>query len=163
MNQPIIDAAEFRRVLGHLPTGVVVVTSTVDGTPVGMSCNSFTSISLDPALVGFSVAHTSSTWPPIRTEGSFCINVLAQDHADLTRNFSRKGIDRFDGVDWAMRSSGPGLGGAVAWIDCTLWREYEAGDHMIVLGKVQAIEAAPDVPPLVFCKGAYGAFATALN
>lgn len=163
MNQQIIDPIEFRRVLGHLPTGVVVVTSTVGGRPVGMACNSFTSISLDPPLVGFSVAHTSSTWPPIRSEEGFCINVLAEDHAELTRNFSRKDIDRFEGVDWTMRSSGPGLSGAVAWIDCTLWREYEAGDHMIVLGKVEAIDSAPDVSPLVFCKGTYGAFATVLD
>ncbi len=106
MNHPIIDSAEFRRVLSHLPTGVVVVTSVVDGAPVGMACNSFTSISLDPALVGFSVAHTSSTWPPIRSAGRFCINVLAEDHAELTRNFSRKGIDRFSGVDWTERAGG---------------------------------------------------------
>lgn len=161
MNRSTIDATEFRRVLGHLPTGVVVVTAMVDNDPVGMACNSFTSISLDPALVGFCAAKTSSTWPPIRDAARFCINVMAEEHAELTQNFSRRGIDRFAGVEWAPRVSGPGLAGAVAWIDCTLWNEYEAGDHTIVLGQAGAIEAASEVSPLVFCKGSYGAFATA--
>lgn len=163
MNQPLIDSTEFRRVLGHLPTGVVVVTSVVNDEPVGIACNSFTSVSLEPALVGFCVATTSSTWPPIRDEARFCINVMAEDHAELTRNFSRKGIDRFAGVDWTPRTSGPGLVGAVAWIDCTLWNEYDAGDHTVVLGLAHSIEAAGDVPPLVFCRGSYGAFASEAN
>ena len=159
MNKPIIDSAEFRRILGHLPTGVVAVTSVGDDEPVGMACNSFISVSLDPALVGFCAATSSSTWPIIRNAGRFCVNVMAEDHADLTRNFSRKGIDRFEGVEWAPRSSGPGLEGAVAWIDCTLWHEYEAGDHTIVLGQVHTIEAASEVSPLVFYEGSSGAFA----
>lgn len=119
--------------------------------------NSFTSVSLDPPLVGFLPMKTSSTWPLLRETGRFCVNVLASHQEDTSRLFSRKGIDRFAGIDWHERSSGPGLEEAVAWIECELYAEQEAGDHTFVLGRVQHIDSAEGAKPLVFHRGSYTA------
>lgn len=149
---------EFRNVLGHLPTGVVVITGNSGGTPVGMSCNSFTSVSMAPPLVGFFPGMSSSTWPSIRDTGKFCVNILASHHDEVSKIFSRRGIDRFNEVEWSWRQSGPALADAVAWIDCELYSETQAGDHTLALGRVIGIEAQDDVDPLVFHKGKYGMF-----
>lgn len=154
--QNVIDPLEFRQALGNLPTGVVIMTAQGDDGPVGMSCNSFTSVSLEPPLIGIFPAKTSSTWPEIRKAGRFCINVAALHHDELTRNFSRKGVDRFAGVEWTDRASGPGLADAVAWIDCEIYSETDAGDHTFVLGRVTDFGVQEGVDPLVFHRGSYG-------
>jgi flavin reductase (DIM6/NTAB) family NADH-FMN oxidoreductase RutF/DNA-binding IclR family transcriptional regulator len=155
------DSAEFRRVLGHVPTGVVVVTSTgPDGEPVGMSVGSFTSVSLDPPLVGFLPARTSSTFPKIQQAGHFCVNVLSADQEDVCRSFARPG-DKFGGIDWtADNNQAPHLDGAVAWIDCSVESVSDAGDHYVVLGRVHDLQLANDLLPLVFFQGGYGRFAS---
>lgn len=156
---PTIDALTFRDVLGRWPSGVVVVTGTVDGAPSGMACNSFTSVSLDPPLVGFFPAVTSSTWPGIRAAGRFCVNVLASHHEKVSRTFAARGIDRFAQVPWHDRAGAPALDEAVAWIDCTLEAELPTGDHTLVLGRVVAMHANESGEPLVFHRGRYGAVA----
>jgi 3-hydroxy-9,10-secoandrosta-1,3,5(10)-triene-9,17-dione monooxygenase reductase component len=154
-----LPAAGLRRVLGHLPTGVVVLAAEVDSRPVGMACNSFTSVSLDPPLVSFSVAHASSTWPRLRRSGRFCANILASHHDELSRIFSRRGADRWLDVARHRRWGGPGLDDAVAWIDCEIANEYEAGDHVIVVSAVAEIEVHEDGhDPLLFFRGEYGSF-----
>jgi flavin reductase (DIM6/NTAB) family NADH-FMN oxidoreductase RutF len=150
-----LNLSEFRAVLGHYPTGVVVVTGFDDGQPTGMSCNSFTSVSLDPPLVGFFPAVTSSTWPSIRNSGRFCVNILASHHSELSRTFSRRDIDRFAGVPWSSGPTGPRLDEAVAWLDCELFDETPAGDHTLALGLVSKMSAAAEVEPLVFHRGGY--------
>ncbi|TFC80560.1 flavin reductase [Cryobacterium sp. TMS1-20-1] len=157
MNSTAIDPLDFRKVLGQWPSGVVVVTGMVDNEPIGMSCNSFSSVSLDPPLVGIFVASTSSTWPGIRDSGSFTINVLASHHEELSRNFSRRGVDRFRDVLWSRRPSGPALDEAVAWIECELFAELETGDHTLALGRVTAIEMQDGLEPLIFHRGQYSA------
>ncbi|MGM0930446.1 MAG: flavin reductase family protein [Actinomycetota bacterium] len=159
MTSVTFDDADFRKVLGHLPTGVVVITALTDRQPIGMSCNSFTSVSLQPPLVGFFPALSSSTWPGIRDSGKFCVNILASHHDELSRAFSRRNEDRFAGVEWSERASGPGLAEAVAWIDCDLHSQAEAGDHVLALGRVTGFEAREDAEPLVFHRGQYGMFA----
>ncbi|MFJ9900909.1 flavin reductase family protein [Streptomyces sp. NPDC091280] len=155
-----LDASEFRRVLGHLPTGVTVVTAyAADGTLAGMAANSLTSVSLDPPLILICPAKTSTTWPAMREAGTFCVNVMASHHEPLCRTFARRGTDRFADVAWHSRSTGPGLDEALAWLECEIVEEYEAGDHTIVLATVTAIEAATTGGPLVFFKGQYGTFA----
>jgi flavin reductase (DIM6/NTAB) family NADH-FMN oxidoreductase RutF len=99
----------MRDVLGHFATGVVVVTARqTDGTLLGFTCQSFASLSLDPPLISFAPARSSSTWPRIREAKNFCVNVLAADHRDLSAGFARSGtaVDKFAGVDWCPAPSG---------------------------------------------------------
>jgi 3-hydroxy-9,10-secoandrosta-1,3,5(10)-triene-9,17-dione monooxygenase reductase component len=155
-----IDPRRFRDVLGHLPTGVTVITSHGGGGPVGMAANSVTSVSLDPPLVLFCPAKSSTTWPALRQTGAFCINVMAGHHEELTRQFAAKETDRFAGVAYTVRDAGPALSDAVAWVECRLRDEHDAGDHTIVVADVVAIEATQsgEIEPLVFFKGRYGSF-----
>jgi 3-hydroxy-9,10-secoandrosta-1,3,5(10)-triene-9,17-dione monooxygenase reductase component len=153
-----IEPARFRRVLSHLPTGVTVITADgVDG-PVGMACNSFSSVSLDPPLVSFCPARSSATWPALRDAGGFCVNFMADHHEEVTRAFARKGVDRFAGIAHHPRARGPALEDAVAWLDCEIRAEHEAGDHLIVVAEVVGLDARPDGAPLVFFRGGYGTF-----
>lgn len=154
-----IDPANFRHVLGHLPTGVTIITAQGPQGPVGMACNSFTSVSLTPPLASFCAGLTSTTWPSIRESGRFCVNILGDNHEDVCRMFARRGVDRFAHGGWDERPGGPGLRDAVAWIDCEIAALHEAGDHELVIGRVMAIDTGdPEATPLVFHRGAYGSF-----
>jgi len=146
-------------VLAHLPTGVTVITAYgADGEPTGMAANSVTSLSLDPPLILFCPARSSTTWPRIRAAGAFCVNVMAGHHEETTRRFALKDAERFAGVEYEERPTGPALTDAVAWIECRLEAEHEGGDHTIVVGRVVDLEGAPDAEPLVFFRGRYGGF-----
>lgn len=154
-----IDEARFRQVLGHFATGVTVVTGEDGAGPVGLSVNSFTSVSLDPPLVAFSVARRSTTWPRIRETGRFTVNILAADQEAVSRRFAAAGADRFEGLGWHPSPSGsPVLDGALAWIDATVEAEHDAGDHLMVIGLVSGLEVAREGAPLVFYRGGYGRF-----
>jgi flavin reductase (DIM6/NTAB) family NADH-FMN oxidoreductase RutF len=156
---PAVDPAVMREVLGHFATGVVVVTARAGDSLLGFTCQSFASLSLDPPLVSFAPARTSSTWPRIRDTGAFCVNVLAADHRELSIGFARSGtaVDKFAGVDWYPAPSGaPVLDGVSAWVDCTLWAEHDGGDHTIVVGRVLDLGADPARLPLLFYRGGYG-------
>jgi len=153
-----ITGDEFRRTLGHLPTGVTVIAAEGNQGPVGMAANSVTSVSLDPPLVLFCPAKSSDTWPLIRAARRFCINVVAHLGEELTRRFARKGADRFEGVKWHSRDAGPGLDDAVAWIDCSLREEHDAGDHTIAVADVTALATAESSEPLLFLHGRFGRF-----
>jgi 3-hydroxy-9,10-secoandrosta-1,3,5(10)-triene-9,17-dione monooxygenase reductase component len=148
----------FRRVLGHLPTGVTIVTAYGGEEPVGLAANSVTSVSLVPPMILVCPAKSSTTWPAIRDSGRFCVNVMADGHGPTCRRFATKGIDRFAGLAWHRRPCGPGLDGAVAWIECALSDEHDAGDHTVAVARVLALEAASDAVPLVFFRGRYGTF-----
>ncbi|HVF12949.1 MAG TPA: flavin reductase family protein [Acidimicrobiales bacterium] len=155
---PPVDAARFRQVLGHFATGVTVVTGLDTAGPVGLAVNSFTSVSLDPPLVAISVNRTSSTWPRIRTSGRFTVNILSADQEAVSRRFASGG-DRFEGVGWRRSPSGsPVLDGALAWIDATVEAEHDAGDHLLVVGRVSALDVVGAGGPLVFYRGGYGRF-----
>jgi len=157
---PAVRPTAMRDVLGHFATGVVVVTAREpDGTLLGFTCQSFASLSLDPPLVSFAPARSSSTWPRIREVGTFCVNVLAADHRELSAGFARSGasVDKFAGVRWCPAPSGaPVLEGVSAWIDCTLRAEHDGGDHTIVVGHVRDLGSDPTTLPLLFYRGAYG-------
>ncbi|MET7991711.1 flavin reductase family protein [Amycolatopsis sp. NPDC005232] len=154
---PQVEPTHMREVLGHFASGVVVVTALAPGGPAGFTCQSFSSLSLDPPLVSFAPARSSTSWPKIRAAGRFCVNVLAEDHAELSSAFARSGTDKYAGVEWRPAPSGsPILFGVAAWIDCTLEHEYAGGDHTIVAARVQALGADPSRTPLLFHRGAYG-------
>jgi 3-hydroxy-9,10-secoandrosta-1,3,5(10)-triene-9,17-dione monooxygenase reductase component len=153
-----IDPQRFRDVLGHLPTGVTIVTAHGKAGPVGMAANSVTSVSLQPPLILICPARTSTTWPSIRDAGAFCVNVMAGHHEELTRHFAASEVDRFAGVETKDFDTGPALKDAVAWIECRIRDEHDAGDHTIVVADVLAVEADPESAPLVFFRGSYGTF-----
>ncbi|WP_040877776.1 flavin reductase family protein [Embleya scabrispora] len=151
-----IDQARMRQVMGHFATGVTVVTAIHDGAPVGMACQSFTSLSLEPAYISIAPALTSTTYPRVRAAGRFVVNILAEDQQDVCRAMGRSGGDKFAGVDWVPAGNGaPGLAGAVAWIECDIAHELPGGDHVIVIGAVTALDLPRDTAPLMFHKGQY--------
>jgi flavin reductase (DIM6/NTAB) family NADH-FMN oxidoreductase RutF/DNA-binding IclR family transcriptional regulator len=158
-----VDSRWFRHVLGHFPTGVVIVTG-IDpgGSPVGMAVGSFTSVSLDPPYVAFLPDKRSSTFPRIRASGSFCVNVLSAGQQQICRNFAARGEDRFADVTWRPASSGsPILDGVVAWIDCDIDDVHEVGDHYFVVGRVRELATSSEALPLLFFQGGYGRFTSA--
>lgn len=162
------DSKFFRTVLGCFPTGVTVITGiSEDDRPNGFTIGSFTSVSLDPPLVGFLPQTDSETWESISDAGSFCVNVLSSAQSDLCWKFAKSGNEasRFDGVTWKPSPSGaPILDGVVAWIDCSVESVQTMGDHYFVLGRVTSLDhsSSPDSPPvqpLVFYRGTLGEFA----
>lgn len=155
------DPAHFRAVLGHFVTGVTVVTATAAGLPVGVTCQSFSALSLDPPLVALFAGRSSSTWPRVREAGVFTVNVLAADQERLSRVFGTRGLDsadRFAGVRWRAGPVGtPVLDGVLAWVDCALESEVETGDHVVLVGRVLDLEVErPGAAPLLFFRGSYG-------
>lgn len=151
-----LSPRRIRNVLGHFATGLTVITGATENGPAGFTCQSFASLSLEPALVTFSPARTSSTWPLLRRAGRFTINILPADHQHLAAQFARSGADKFAGVDHSPSPLGnPVLYGALAWVDCELHQEYDGGDHTIVVAAVHALSARSDVDPLLFFKGDY--------
>lgn len=155
-----IDPGHFRSVLGHYPTGVCVVTgSDVEGVATGLVVGSFTSVSLDPPLVAFFPDKSSTSWPQVRACGHFCVNVIGADQLSLCMQFAAKGGDKFKGVSHRMSPRGmPVLDDVVAYIECHIQDEIEAGDHTIVLGRVQHLQVESGSEPLLFSKGRYGRF-----
>lgn len=155
-----IDPAIFRRVLGSYPTGVSVVTALDDqGEPLGMVVGSFTSVSLDPPLVGFFPDHKSSTWPLIEAAGRFCVNILGSDQQAVCRQMAAKGAERFAGMDIVISEHGlPVIANSIARIECTIHSVTEAGDHWFVLGNVLHLETTRDEDPMLFHRGRYGGF-----
>lgn len=152
----LANPARFREVLGHFASGIVIVAATLPDGPLGLTCQSFTSVSLDPPLVSFAVATTSRRYPRIREAGGFCVNVLADDQAELSREFGRGSADLWEHLRWRESPLGnPVIDGAHAWIDCCTETEIPAGDHLIVLGRVIDLSAASDRRPLVFYRGGY--------
>ena len=158
--QPAIESSKYRQVLGHFPTGVTVITAVHDDAPVGMAVGSFSSVSLDPPLVAFFAAKTSSSWPKIRAAGAFCVNVLGEDQEDVCRRFASKEEDKFAGLGWKPTALGsPLLDGVLAWIDCEIESVTDAGDHECAMGRVHDLDVGHDRGPLVFFRGGYGRFA----
>jgi len=153
------DAAHFRAVVGHFATGIAIVTGTDEGEPVGLTCQSFISVSLDPPLVGFAPAKSSTSWPRIARSGAFCVNVLTEDQEEVCRVFATTGADKFRGVGWRTGESGsPILNDSLAWVDCRIEHEYEAGDHVIIVGRVLELDSAHSGRPLLFYRAGYGRF-----
>jgi len=155
------DAGEFRAVLGQFATGVTIITAVDEGEPVGVAANSFTSVSLDPPLVLFCVARTSSTWPRIEHARKFAVNILGEHQEELSGLFATKGVDRFGQTDWHLGVGGsPVLHDTLAYLDCEFWNEYDGGDHVIVVGRVLDLGLQRDGNPLLFFRGKYGRLAT---
>ena len=156
-----LDPRRFRNVLGQYPTGVTLITAThPDGDSVGMVVGTFTSVSLDPPLIGFLPDRSSSSWPRIEAAGAFTANVLTSEQEDVVRAFTQKHEDRFTRHGWIRTEAGGlRLQGAAAWIDCTIDEVRPAGDHYLVLGAVRELGDGDSASlPLLFLRGGYGSF-----
>ncbi|VFA81410.1 Flavin-dependent monooxygenase, reductase subunit HsaB [Gordonia paraffinivorans] len=153
---PFLDSVELtesvlRNAYGHFPSGVIALCGVVDGGPVGIAASSFTSVSITPALVSVCVADSSTTWPLLRSAGRLGVSVLAEHHGETARALAAKKDDRFAGIEWiADRSDAVFIGGASLWLDCVLDAEIPAGDHRIVLLRIERMLARPGVSPIVF-------------
>ncbi|MDJ0396263.1 flavin reductase [Rhodococcus sp. G-MC3] len=162
-NSPVsvsIDSGHYRRVLGHYPTGVCVITAIApDGKPVGMTVGSFTSVSLDPPLVAFLAMKTSRAFSTIVEVGRFAVNVLAGDQLEQCRKFASRENDKFNSVAWRLSPLGsPVLLESPAWIDCTVESVIELGDHAMVVGAVSELDVERSAAPLMYFQGGYGRF-----
>ncbi|WP_435832419.1 flavin reductase family protein [Nonomuraea rubra] len=156
-----LDSRRFRQVLGRFATGVVAITAVdpMDGQPCGLAANSFTSVSLDPPLVAFCVAYTSTSWPRVRGAKALTVNVLAEHQQAVCAQLATKGGDKFAGLTWTISPGGnPVLEGALAWLDCAVEAEHPAGDHVIVVARVLQLDTHAEGGPLVFFRGGYGGF-----
>jgi len=159
--ETVYAARRFRDVLGRFGSGVTVVTAVSNDEPVGLTCQSFSSVSLDPPLVLFVPAKTSRAWPLIQRSGRFCVNLLGADQADLSNTMASRGTDKFAEVKWtpAPQTGSPMLAGAIAHIDCSIHAVHEAGDHFVVIGRVLDLvtddDGDDDVAPLLFYRGQY--------
>ncbi|MGV6805090.1 MAG: flavin reductase family protein [Ruegeria sp.] len=150
------DPRALRNAFGTFLTGVTVVT-THDGIgqPIGFTANSFSSVSLDPPLVSVCLANTSGNFNTFSKTAGFAINILAEDQIELSNTFARPAEDRFAGVSWQAGPNGaPILAGVSAWFDCTVFKTVEAGDHLILIGRVEAFDHSI-APGLGYVRGAY--------
>jgi 3-hydroxy-9,10-secoandrosta-1,3,5(10)-triene-9,17-dione monooxygenase reductase component len=155
------DPQRFRQVLGHFATGVTVLTGVADGEPVGFACQAFAALSLEPPLVLFCPAKTSTTWPRLAGSGRFCANILAAEQRDLARRFGVSGPDKFSGLAWAGDPDGlPILAGVLTWASCVVESVHEAGDHYVVIGRVTRLGDCIAGDPLLFYRGRFTLSAT---
>ncbi|MBV8914891.1 MAG: alpha/beta fold hydrolase, partial [Acetobacteraceae bacterium] len=156
---PAIDPRAFRRALGSFLTGVTVVaTLQEDGSPRGFTANSFTSVSLDPPLVLVCIAKTASSCPVFTSAPHFSVNILAEHQAAVSMLFASKAADKFAQAAWRRGPAGsPVIDGVAAWFDCYRHDVVDAGDHVILLGRVAGFEERP-ANPLGYCKGAHVTF-----
>jgi len=151
---------QFRAVLGHFCSGITVITGVGEkGEPIGFTCQSFTSVSLDPPLVAVCPSFASNTYRQLRDTGRFCVNILGDDQHDLSNRFATSGVERFVEVDWSSSPHGaPVLDRSIAWIDCELELEHRAGDHFVVIARVLDLGLTHDADvrrPLLYYKGGY--------
>jgi 3-hydroxy-9,10-secoandrosta-1,3,5(10)-triene-9,17-dione monooxygenase reductase component len=154
---PTPDARSFRDALGRFATGVALITAAPEGEPGGLIVNSLVSVSLDPPLVSFSPARSSLTWSRMRRAGRFGVNVLGRQHEPFAKRATPPGADRFAGLDWQPGPGGsPLLTDALATLECEIVAEHPAGDHWIVVGRVDNLRTAPIKDPLIFYTGAFG-------
>ena len=152
-----VDPETFKRAMASFATGVAVVTALEDHTPVGFTCQSVVSLSLEPPFVALAAAKSSTSWPRISRAGHLCVNVLADDQAAVGRRFAVSGGDKFAGVAWRAASTGaPVLEGVLAWVDCHLELVHDAGDHEIVIGRVVEVGLGdPKAGPLLYFRSGY--------
>lgn len=161
MNDLQFDVSNFRQALGQFPTGVTVITTKDEqGKPVGVTASSFNSVSLDPALVLWSVAKEGLSSQIMQNAKHFAVNVLSSDQADVSNNFASSSSDKFEGVSYSEDTNGsPLLENCAAQFECDTWNVYEGGDHLIIVGQVKEFRQNPALSPLVFCAGAYASLA----
>ncbi|MCU0804785.1 MAG: flavin reductase family protein [Burkholderiales bacterium] len=156
-NAATFDSKEYRRALGTYPTGVTVVTTLApDGAPVGITVNSFASLSLDPPLVLWALNVRSPKLAAFDAASRFAVNVLRDSQIDLSRRFASRHPNLFDGVETKPGLGGvPLVSGVAAHIQCRAHARHEGGDHVILVGRVERFDFHERTRPLVFRAGRY--------
>lgn len=154
------DDLEFRRALGHYPTGTAVIGAMgADGEPIGMLVGSFVSVSMDPPLVAYLPQKSSGTYARLSACDSFSVSVLSHEQQATCLAVAKGGPDRFAGIDWTTTPSGaPVIEGSVVALECTVSQTVELGDHYMVVGEVESMRIVDPVPPLLFFQGGFGTF-----
>ena len=151
------DKRKFRNALGHFATGVAVITTRVDDKdPIGITVNSFSSVSLEPPLILWSLDTKSDTLPIFSTVSCFTVNILREDHRDISNRLAQQGDHSLDGLLLRSGDNGcPALEDALAHFECEVYARHEAGDHIIILGRVTHFEYSEDGRPLLYHRGGY--------
>ena len=154
---PSFSAQEFRAALGSFATGVTVVTALdASGEPVGLTANSFNSVSLSPPLVLWSLSNRAGSMPAFTRGSHYAINILSAEQRTLAERFAAKDVDRFAGVHFRRGAGGaPVLEGSAAVFECFNRSQYEEGDHIIFVGEVERCERREGALPLIFHGGRY--------
>ena len=154
---PSFSSQQFRSALGMFATGVTIVTArTLEGQVIGLTANSFNSVSLDPPLVLWSLSQAAASLPAFRAGSHYAINVLAAPQKALAERFSLKGLDRWEGVSFTEGMCGaPLLSGAAATFECFNRSRYDEGDHVIFVGEVERCSWTPGASPLLFHGGRF--------
>ncbi len=152
-----VTPEEFREVMGHFATGVTIVTTADnEGTPYGLTVNSFTSVSMDPLLVVICLDNQLSGLTAFKESGKFGVNILAEDQQDLADHFARAGTDRSEGPYETGKTGVPLLEGVLARMECEISALYPGGDHTLVLGEIKRTEILQsEKKPLLYFRGAY--------
>ncbi|RZL92771.1 MAG: FCD domain-containing protein [Variovorax sp.] len=166
LHRDSIEPTLFRQLLGCFPTGVAIITTrTADGRPAGLTCNSFSSVSLEPPLVLFSLRKASSLLGTFAEADAFAINILSERQDALSGRFaSSKIADKFEGVAWRSGPLGmPIIEDCLASFECSVHARHEAGDHDVFIGEVKHMSGGPADQALVFYKGAYMMLAESLR
>lgn len=155
-NTAVIDPLDLRRAFGRFGTGVTVITSRApDGTRLGVTANSFNTVSLEPPIVLWSLSGRSPSLASFRATGRFVVNVLSLDQLELSQRFSRPATDKFAGLAFSDGLGGmPVLEGCAATIECRIVTDHVVGDHVLFLGQVERY-AYKQAAPLLFCNGQY--------
>lgn len=155
-----LDPVQLRQAYGVFPTGVVAVAAEVDGALIGLAASSFTSVSLEPPLVSVNLARSSKTWPDLRRASHLGVTVLAADQSALCRQLAGPVARRFDGASVTVTPDGAVmLDGGLATFDTTVYREVEAGDHVLVLLELHGFAHSEEPAPLVFHRSGFGRLA----
>ncbi|CAN7358569.1 flavin reductase family protein [Caballeronia sp. LjRoot29] len=151
-----VDPVALRRAFGTFVTGVTIITTRdAEGRPRGMTANSFTSVSLDPPLLLVCVGKGASSYPVFQDTGHFAVNLLHEAQTDVSNLFASKSADKFAAVSHdGVHTGAPVLTECLTWFDCTVHDRVDAGDHTILIGRVQAFGTSPSAP-LGFCRGRY--------
>ena len=154
---PLFSSTEFRTALGMFATGVTIVTArAADGRLVGLTANSFNSVSLTPPLVLWSLSQAATSMEAFRQGSHYAINILAADQQELARRFAAKGVDRWAGVEFTEGHGGaPLLAGAAATFECFNRSRYDEGDHVIFVGEVERCAHRTSASPLLYHGGKF--------
>ncbi|MFF2392322.1 flavin reductase family protein [Nocardia sp. NPDC058114] len=151
LDELISDPAQLRQAFQCFPSGVAAICATVDGEPAGMAASTFTAVSIRPPLVSVCIQDSSSTWPRLRQCPRLGLSILAEGHDGACLSLSRKNEDRFRGVEWESCPDGSVfIHDSALWLDCEFYEEVPAGDHAIVLLRIQRLRPNPGVAPLVY-------------